>query len=108
MPMKSIGLVTVSLAGTPVQLKSTSQICDSVNIEPVKSLGPYVDNVGKIYIGTSAAMNKTTGAGVLYVLAPGQPAATVRQPGRIPFLDDVSNYWMDADTSGDGALISYV
>lgn len=105
--MKSLGLKTVPTPGTPVQLSTTSIPCDKVNLEPMKASAAA--NTGNIYVGLST-MVKATLVGVLYVLAPGQPATTVEPPGgeRLELQDDVSNYWIDADTANDGVLVSYV
>lgn len=100
--MVSLGLIAVTSAGTPQALWPSSLPCDAVNILPMK--GPTTANVGNIYIGTKG-MNKTSLVNVLYILASGQPATTVRS--RATFKDDVNNYYIDADNSGDGAVISF-
>lgn len=106
--MHSLGLKTVVAAGTPVQLAAAAGTkVNSINIQPVKSGGPYVANVGPIYVGL-AGMNKATLAGVIYILSPTQVGATVEPRSyNLPYQDDLSNYWLDADNPGDGALISY-
>lgn len=103
--MQSLGLITVAASGTPVRISAASLPCDHVNFQPCKSLGPFVDNVGAIYIGL-AGMNKSTGSGVLYVLKPGVPAQTNAGKTKGALFDNANNYWMDADNSGDGAQVS--
>lgn len=103
--MQSLGLVRVAAPGTPVHVSAASLLCDHVNIQPQKSLGPAVDNVGAIYVGL-AGMNKGTGVGVLYVLKPGVPAVTNATKTKGALTDNASNYWIDADNAGDGALCS--
>lgn len=105
--MVALGIKTVASAGTPVQIQAASTPCNQVNFQPVKSVGPYTDNAGAIYIGLQG-MSKSTGAGVLYVLKPGVPASSVEaKSSRNVNMDDVSNYWVDADSNGDGVLVSY-
>ncbi len=106
----SLGKVTVVTAGTPVQVDLTVLPADNrqsprVHAYIVQALSA---NVGKVYIGT-LGMNKSTLAGVLAVL----PIPTANL---VPTLSvsvaqaanglNLSDLWFDADTSGEGVLVS--
>lgn len=110
MPARSLGKVTVVTAGVPVRL--TTNRTDPA--QPYKAHSLFVEqvtgNTGKLYVGVSSSMNKTTLVGVVAVI----PAPA----GSLPFLDmsdelapngiAVSEMWLDADTSGEGALVSVI
>lgn len=104
MSMTSNGITTVATAGTAVAVSSTTKPCSHINFQPIKSLAPAVANTGSIYICKKGG-SRATASSVLYVLAPGQPAATTSQ---FNAGDDLSNYAIDADTNGDGCLVSYI
>ncbi len=105
MSMVSLGLIVVTTPSTPVQLSAKSIRCNQINLQAVK--GPSTDNVGNVYFGL-AGLNRSTLAGVLYVLKPGIPAASVMGSQVGSYNDDLSNYWIDADNANDGVLVSYV
>ena len=99
--MESLGLVTVPVPGTPVQLSATPLGCVRISFQPMKAAA--ASNSGKIFVG-KAGMNTTTLVEVLLVLEPEQPAQTLQAPTG---GDDVSNYWLDAENADDGALVTY-
>jgi hypothetical protein len=100
----SLGKKTVTTAGTPVQISSTSIKAHSVCIQ-VNSA-----NTGKIYIGTSTLVAATY-VGVLKVLPP--PSASsypefvatqiMAQNGI-----DLSELWIDSSVNGESAIVSYM
>lgn len=100
--MVSLGIITVAAPGTAVAVSATSKPCRGINFQPIKSLAPATPNVGSIYICTAGG-SRATATSVLYVLAPGQPAASVPS---ISHSDDASSYVIDADNGGDGCLVS--
>jgi len=104
MSMKSLGIITVATAGTAVAVSASSKPCSRINFQPIKSLASATANTGSIYICTKGG-SRATATSVLYVLAPGQPAAATSQ---FNAGDDLSNYAIDADTNGDGCLVSYI
>lgn len=109
--LNSFGKVTVSSAGTPVQASvngagvGTFTECNAVLIEA------WPTNIGAIYIGNSSTMNKTTGAGIVAILAapsstfiPSFSATIAYASGGI----DVDNFWIDAASNGDAVVVSSV
>lgn len=104
MPNMSLGKITVSSAGTPVQATGTSTPVHSYLVQALST------NTGKIYIGNST-MSKTTLVGVFAVLAP--PSTNLipsfaSAVSTIAARFDLSQVWVDADNSGEGVLISGV
>jgi len=77
--------------GTPEQITTESRTARSIGIQA------HPANTGRVYIGTSATMNKATHAGVIRVLAAGASfdITGIYQEVRADKL------WMDADGSGD-------
>jgi hypothetical protein len=102
--MQSNGITTVATAGIAVAISSSSKPCSRINFQPIKSLAPATANTGSIYT-CKAGGSRATATTVLYVLAPGQPAAATAQ---VFGNDDLSNYAIDADNNGDGCLVSYI
>lgn len=109
MPLRSLGKVTVTVAGTPISLLAVLQAAGlrfrSYHAAHLQALDT---NAGKVYIGTST-MVKATRAGCIHVLA--APAS-----GNIPSFGmaligsaagiDISEVYLDADTSGEGVLLT--
>jgi hypothetical protein len=102
--LAAFGKKTVTTAGTPVQITATSQLTHSILFQALSG------NTGKIFIGTSAAMVKSTLVGVITVI----PVPTVNVlPGinfawpDAHFQYDLADYWLDSDNNGEGLLISY-
>ena len=105
----SLGKVTVTTAGTPVRATSTQSVpgtqisCQSIAFQALSS------NTGKIYIGTSSSMSKSTYAGVVAVLAvpatniiPGYNASQLSVAGL-----NVADFFLDSDNNGEGVIVSY-
>jgi hypothetical protein len=107
----SLGKVTVTNAGTPVQATQNQTNpaarfpCQSVVFEV------WPANLGKIYICDRANAVKATGVGVLAILAApsanNYPSAGVGVPSA-PAALNAGDLWIDADNSGEGVLVSAV
>jgi len=107
---RSIGYITVTTAGTPVQVSETREPAQTIFFQQAE------DNTGKIWICSSASANKTTGVGVLAVIpaptltdevATTLPYASVTIPSA-PCALNVMNFWVDADENGEKCLVSYI
>ncbi len=108
---QSQGIVTVASAGTPVvatqNQSPTTTRCAAHSILFQQVSG----NTGKIYICDRASAVKATGVGVLAVLSipttnflPSASATVTYSPSAF----DLSNYYIDADVSNEGCLISII
>lgn len=97
MALRSFGKITVTTAGTPVQVSSTRAGVQSITVFALAG------NSGtNIYIGNSA-MNKSTLAGVYAIVAKGN-----NMPIEIPMAPaglNAADIYLDADTSNDAALV---
>jgi hypothetical protein len=104
----SLGKVTVATPGSPVR-------CTANQVDPAKPMvahsvhiQPLFDNSGHVYIG-SAAMVRSTYAGVIEVIAvPAinyHPKFTRSSDASINGLN-IADLYIDADVTGDSALIS--
>ena len=106
--MTSLGLVTVTTHGTPVRLTSAATKCSQISIQPYRTLGasgtPPTDNTGTIYLMKGNNAKGANGANVLYVIEKGTPIFTIRSTVTCGL--DASDYYLDSDTDGDGALVS--
>lgn len=101
----ALGKKTVATAGTPVQVVLVTTNCNAVYFQALST------NTGKVYVGLSGLV-KATLVNVLRVL--------VNPPATPLFLDswspqgitigpiDLVNVFLDVDTNGEGALISYL
>ena len=100
----SIGKVTVTTAGTPVQVTATSTRCQAISLQALST------NTGKIYVGNAQAMSKSTLANVLGVVAVPTantiPSASISQQGTAGL--DASSFWLDSDNSGEGVLVGLI
>ena len=109
----SYGKVAVASSGTPIQASvnganqglANYTECNAILIEA------WPSNTGKVYIGNTATMNKSTGAGVVGILAapstgfiPSFSATVSYAPGGI----DVAQFWIDVDNSGEAVIVSAV
>ena len=108
--MQSLGVITVAAAGTTQVLASASTPCTQILIKPMRAAGasgtPPTPNTGVIYIKNVSTAKGTTGAGVVLAIETGADTFSFVSPARNGF--DLSKLYMDADTNGDGALISFV
>jgi hypothetical protein len=100
----SLGLVIVTTAGTPVPVSATPLNCNAAYFTTVRAS----QSGQQMYVGVTG-MNKSTLAGVMKVLE--KPTATAADsfqmtPKKGKALIDLSRVYIDADTSGDGILVS--
>jgi len=101
-----VAVVTVTAAGTQIQLSTTSLLVAKIRVQPVKA------NTGRIGVGI-ATIDMVTVAGLIADLAaPGAGATGVSEAVEIeshlsgnPL--DLSDYWLDATVSGEKALVTY-
>ena len=104
MQIVSLGKITAT-AGTPVQAVTASTLAHKIIVEPL------VGNSGKAYVGTST-LSVSTGAGLIKTFLP--PAASglnddwTLDAGRQGNPIDVSQFWFDVQTTGQGVTVSYV
>lgn len=108
--IKILGPVVVLVPGTLVRASATVLPPDDLTRYKVHAvlMQARPTNVGKVYIG-DATLNRATLAGVATVLA--IPTATALPAFSIahtisPAGVDLSDLWLDADTAGDGVLIT--
>lgn len=81
---------TVTVAGTRVQLSATPIVVSELTIE-AKS-----DNTGRIFVG-GASMTSSNG----FQIAPGD-SVTLKEAAL-----NLTDYYIDADVSGEGVIIRY-
>lgn len=112
-----LGNFTVSSPGTPVQITLTLQstaagsgyivgsatdavLCQQILLtaSPITHTG--AGNTGAVYFG-SVGMNKSTLAGVIGVIQPGQSFTLTQNMAQNVF--DANKLYLDADNAGDGA-----
>ena len=106
--IKSLGLVTVPAAGTPVDLFANFPTLRTSNSRPranVLMIQFSGKNAGQGYVGT-ANMNKATGKGVLSELQPGDAFVAPSLSGAVnPY--DLSDFFLDADNNADASNIGF-
>jgi len=111
MALHALGKVTVTTAGTPV-------IATTNATAPTDRLGAnailieaWWANAGKIYICDRSNPVVATGVGVIAVLAPCTTNFIPSFSATLPYASgglSVNDIWIDAETSADGVLVSYV
>lgn len=106
----SLGKITVTSAGTPVR----ATINESDPTAPYHCHAFLVEawptNTGKIYIGMNG-MNKTTGVELLAILAVPTANTSPTFSATIAYAPNaltISDIYIDAENSNDGALVSVV
>lgn len=102
---QGLGIVNVTTSGTPQQLTSSVTETKDLWIRPLKTL-PGTGNTGNIYIGNST-MVKATCVGVMLVIKTGDNPVHIERPRTSGEFYDLSKLYIDADNSGDGAVIGY-
>ena len=104
MALRSFGKVTVSTAGTPIRVTTNeSTPTDRVGVQSL-TVQALAGNTGtNIYVGSST-MNKSTLAGVYLIVAKGATGVSVINLA--PAGINANEVYLDADTSGDSALVS--
>jgi hypothetical protein len=108
---RSLGKVTIVSSGTLVRATNNESIpglrfpCQSLLFEQ------WPGNTGKIYICDRQTADKSTGTGVLAILAPptttGYPSAGVGIP-TAPTPFNAAEFWVDVEVDGEGVLVSAV
>jgi hypothetical protein len=103
MAVKSLGKITVTTGGTPVQVSTTRVGANSIMFQQIPG------NTGKMYIGDSTLV-KATLVGVHAVLPipttnilPSYTATIVEAPAGL----NAAEFWVDAEVNGEGVLVSY-
>ena len=103
--LQTLGKVTVPSAGTPVQLSTKTLNANSAYFQALSG------NTGKMYVGL-AGMIKTTLVNVLHVIVPPPASPLTLDSWDVVGITigpiDFSQLWIDADTSTQGLLISYL
>jgi hypothetical protein len=110
MALKSFGRITVAVPDTAVQATVNEPAqADRFSVHSVMFERDDPNDTGLVYIGTSAAMNRTTLVGVIAILAvpttnflPVFTATITHMPDGV----NVNEFWVDADEAGDSVLIS--
>ena len=107
--MKSLGIVTVTTHGTPVQLSATSILCSKIWLQSYKAMGASgtdpTPNTKSVYLMRGNVAKATAGASLIMAVEVGGSALT---PDSVPpYSYDLSSYYLDADADGDGALVCY-
>ena len=109
---ESFGRITVTSSGTPVRATvNETTPADRVGLHSLMFERDDPNDTGLIYIGNSSAMNITTLAGVVAILA--IPTSNILPVFTItithmPNALNAANFWVDADVSSDSVLISGV
>lgn len=106
MQFVSLGKIAVPTAGQPVQVSTTRLMVRGFRVSSVPGA------TGRMYFGV-AGLKASTRAGLLKDLA--APATGVnsivdsyeRDPGEHTNLTDLSQFYVDADVSGEGPVVSY-
>ena len=106
------GPITVTTAGTPVSFIKeliALGICLAGDLVVANQvfMAPLPSNQGSIYVGSSAAMNKTTGAGIMFVILPGGGGWQLPNPVGLNIFP-VSQWFVDSDNSGESLIGSIV
>jgi len=104
------GYVAIPAAGTPVRVTVTRTPGQTLFFQQLQG------NTGKLWICSRADANKTTGVGILAMIAAPTlsggvavvlPYAAVTIP-TAPSALNLAEFWIDADINGDQCLVSYV
>lgn len=102
---KTLGKIVVTSAGTPVQASATDVWCENYMVEP------WHTNTGRMWIGNSASMSKTTGAYVRgYLPIPHDNVVTAYSPGKGThgiMSYNLKDLWIDSEVNGESVIIPY-
>lgn len=109
--LHSLGKVVVTTSGTPVlatgnQSSPTERVgCNAIMVEA------WPDNTGKIYVCDRANAVISTGVGILAILAPPTANFIPSFSATLPYAPgglNAAQIWLDAETGGEAAIVSYV
>lgn len=102
-PFSSLGIITATTAGTPVKI-STSAL-------PIPAKGIWVTAIkAKGTANTGANMYILDSAGNILFVIPKTATVPIFITASIPGFQqafDLTNLWLDADSSGDGLNVTY-
>lgn len=106
MNVNSLGKISVAAAGTPVQVSTDT----TLRVNRIR-FAVVIGQTGRIFLG-SAGMNKTTGVGVIKEFWPTGAGGAIADAWEV--ADSAggdtlrpSDFWVDANTSGEGLMVSY-
>jgi hypothetical protein len=99
-PYVSLGIITVTTAGTPVQASSTSLKVRAVWLSAIKAKGTPNSGTFAYVLDPNSKLLFAVPKSLAPLFVSSKLAVTS------DFID-LSNWWIDADTSGDGLLITY-
>ncbi len=109
MAIRSLGLVTVPTAGTPVRLTANeSDPTAHVGAHSVSAQASHT-NAARVYVGDRQSMVRATRVGVLMVLAIPTANALSQFTATIvnaPAGFNAAQLWLDVDNDGEGAVVS--
>ena len=107
--MDGLGLITVTTHGTRVRLSTTAYNCNGISIQPYRAVGASgvapTSNTGNIYLMKGNVVKGATGAHIVAVIESDTPMFTLRAEAMLGYT--VSDFYLDADNDGDGAVVSY-
>ncbi len=104
MAWKPFAVVTVTNAGTPVQVTATRKPVHAVLIET------YWTNSGRMYVGDST-LNVSTNTGLMNALPPPTTNVFPSVSAGIPSAPNglnLSDLWIDAQNNGEKVIVSYL
>lgn len=112
-----VGRINVTTAGTPVQITASSVYQAALTAAGLSTafktvqailIQAWQGNTGKIYVGKQT-LNKTTGVDVGNILV-APSASSIPSFGAANQMSaagvDVDALWLDADTNGEGVLVT--
>lgn len=111
-PLGTSSVVTVVTAGTPVQVKTTHVACQSILIQALPQ------NTGRIVVGSDntvrAGASATNPSGTVLAIIGAPTSGTATPPSATggvptgPAALDLQQFWVDAQVSGEGVIVSYL
>lgn len=104
---KSLGFINVTTAGTPVPLASAATPCNYITILPRKNL--TTANTGAVYLMVANAVGGAVdNQGLVYaVMLTGGAPVTIEINAVGCDQHDLSKWYLDAASNGDGVLVGY-
>ena len=107
--MTPLGAVKTVTAGTPSALASSETRATKIWIQPMRSLSVAgttpVPNTGTIYLMNTSAAKGASSTNIFASIGSLDNVILLESQQREGW--DLSKIYMDADNTGDGALISY-
>ena len=97
-PLQSLGFVSVTTAGTSVQISATTFKCRGLTIAAFKAKGT-ANTGGNVYV-------QDLNGNVLFVIPKGTVFSVPISHPQLSEMIDLSTLYLDVDTSADGALIT--